>query len=218
MFEIIYIPIASCFVWWEDDHGPGAVVGVERYPYHDGWNGYFAPYGANRKGRIGGGEAYAEYGFIDRDIDRYAAGGRLFLSALALRTDWNRYLEHRAGGGSDSLTLGTIDLELGIPLSRHARIGLGLGSTIIHDRTGTESGLCGVISADIFPMKPLVLNGVFTYGTVSDSELDPKTDIMTLRATIGAMWNRVETYVGWQATRIESVQFNGPTAGLRVWF
>ena len=194
------------------------MVGVDRYPYHDGWNGYFAPFGANRKGRIGGGEAYAEYGFIDRDIDRYAVGCRLFLSALALRSDWNRFLEHRPGGGSDSLTLGTIDLELGIPVGRYARISLGLGSTIIHDRSGSESGLCGVVGVDVFPREPLVLHSVFTYGTVSDSQLDPKTDIMTLRATLGVAWNRVEAYAGWQATWIESVQFDGPTGGLRVWF
>jgi hypothetical protein len=218
IFWAVAIPVMSCFTWWGDEPGPGAVVGVERYPYHDGWNGYFAPHGNGGKGRLVGGEAYAEYGLIDNDIDRYAAGGRLFLSALALRTEWNRYLERLPSGGSDSLTLGTIDLELGIPCGRHARVGLGLGATIVHDAIGTESGLCGVVGVDVFPLHPLVLHGVFTYGTVSEGRLDPPTDIMTLRATVGAIWNHYEAYAGWQSTWIESVQLSGPTAGVRVWF
>ena len=75
-----------------------------------------------------------------------------------------------------------------------------------------------MVGVDVFPWHPFVVHSVFTYGTVSDGELDPPTDIMTLRATLGVMWNRCEAYAGWQSTWVESVQFDGPTAGLRVWF
>jgi hypothetical protein len=215
IFWGVVVPVMACFSW-HDDQGP-AVVGVERYPYHGDWNGYFAPAGDGRRGRIFGGEAALEYGRIDEDIERYGLSARFFCSALALRTDWNRYFEPRAGGGHDTLTLGTIDLELGVPVGRHARVGLGLGSSIFHDGIGTESGLCAVVSADVFPLEPLVLNGVFTYGTVGGSG-EPKTDIMTVRASLGVMWDRCEAYAGWQGTWIESVQLDGPLAGVRVWF
>lgn len=215
VFYLVVIPVVSCFHWY-DDQGM-AVMGVESHPYHGDWTGYFAPAGNGRRGRIFGGEAAAEYGLVDADIQRFGLSGRVFCSALALRTSWNRYFEPRVGGGHDTLTMGTIDLELGVPAGRHVRVGLGLGSTIFHDSIGTEAGLCAVVSADVFPLEPVVLNALFTYGTVGDSNA-PKTDIMTVRASVGVMWDRYEVYAGWQGTWIESVQLDGPLAGLRVWF
>jgi hypothetical protein len=58
------------------------------------------------------------------------------------------------------------------------------------------------------------MHGVFTYGSVGDFN----TDVMTVRGTVGVLWQRYEIYGGWQATRIGSVMLDGPTAGVRLWF
>jgi hypothetical protein len=211
-FEWLVLGVAACFFWPGDATDGAAVMGAERYPYHDGWHGWYAPAGHGRRGLIYGGEVYAETARIEDDLQRYAIGGRAMLSALMLRTEWNRYLEERADGSHDSLTVGTIDLELGITITAQARLGLGLGATITHDSIGGESGLCGVVALDIFPISPLVLHGVFTTAHVGG------TDVTTMRGTIGALWQRYEAYAGWQATHIGGVELEGPTLGARVWF
>jgi hypothetical protein len=131
-----------------------------------------------------------------------------------VRTEWNRYFEEVADGGHDTLNVGTIDVELGITITAKARLGLGLGATITQDSGGNESGLCGVVGLDIFPIKPVILHGVFTYANVGDNS----TEVMTIRGTVGGIWNRYEIYGGWQSTHIGSVELDGPTAGLRFWF
>ena len=71
-----------------------------------------------------------------------------------------------------------------------------------------------MVALDVFPLKPITMHGVFTYGSVGDFN----TDVMTVRGTIGVLWQRYEIYGGWQATRIGSVMLDGPTAGVRLWF
>jgi hypothetical protein len=213
-FGYLVYGIGACFTWPADDLHPAAIMGAEQFPYRDDWHGWYAPVGPGRPGLVWAGEAYAEGGFIDRDLQRYACGGRVMCSALMLRTEWNRFFEARDDDGHDTLTLGTIDVELGITITAKARLGLGLGSTITHDSGGNETGLCGVIGLDLFPIKPVTLHGVFTYATVGGAD----TEVMTLRGTAGYLWERYELYGGWQATHIGSVNLDGPTAGLRVWF
>ncbi len=214
IFYGIFYGIEQCFLWHGDDAHGNALMGVEQYPYHDDWHGWYAPAGEGRRGVAWGGELYAEGSWIENDLQRYAIGGRAMFSALMLRTEWNRYFEERADGSHDSLTVGTIDAELGVTMTAQARLGLGLGATITHDSSGNESGLCGVVGLDVFPIKPIIMHGVFTYGSVGDFG----TDVMTVRGTIGALWQRYEIYAGWQATRIGAVMLDGPTAGLRIWF
>ena len=204
----------QCFIWPGDKEHGDAVMGTESYPYHADWHGWYAPAGAERRGKIWGGEVYAETGLVENDLQRYAIGGRTTISAFTLRTEWNRFFEERNDGSHDSLTVGTIDLELGITITAKARLGLGLGATVTNDAVGSESGLCGVVALDVFPLKPITMQGVFTYGTVGDSN----TDVMTVRGTVGVLWQRYEIYGGWQATRIGSVMLDGPTAGVRLWF
>lgn len=207
MFDMI----GQAFVWHGDP--PGALMGAAPYPYHGEWPGWYAPVATDQPGKGIGGQVYAEYGHIENDLQRFALGGQVMLSGFTIRSEWNRYIEE-VDGGHDTLTLGTIDAELGITVLSYARIGIGVGATIYHDDVGTESGACFVLSAQGFPIKPVVLDGVLTYGQVGDWD----TEIMTLRGTIGAVWNRYEAYAGWQLTSIGGVDLDGPTAGVRVWF
>jgi hypothetical protein len=210
-FELLGWGIAQCFVWPGD---PPAVMGAVGHPYQEEWPGWFAPVGHGRPGKIPGGEVSAEYGRIEDDLQRFTLGGRAMLSAFTIRSEWSRYIEERDDGGHDTLTIGTIDAELGITFASYARLGLGLGATIYRDEVGTEAGACGVVALDVFPVQPVVLGGVFTYGSVGEWD----TEIMTLRGTLGVVWNRYELYAGWQRTSIGPVDLEGPTGGVRVWF
>lgn len=203
--------IRQAFIW----HGEpsGALMGSASFPYQNDWPGWYAPVATDHLGKIPGGQVYAEYGWIEDDLQRYAVGGHVMLSAFTVRSEWHRYIE-QVDGGNDTLTLGTITAELGITVQSYARIGIGAGATIYHDDVGSESGPCFVLAVQGFPLKPIVLDGVLTYGQVGDWN----TEIMTLRGTIGVVWNRYEVYAGWQLTSIGAVDIDGPTAGLRVWF
>lgn len=210
-FELLGQGIAQCFVW--PDETP-AVMGAVGHPYQQEWSGLFAPVGHGKPGKLLGGEVAAEYGWIEENLQRFTLGGRVMLSAFTIRSEWSRYLEERADGGHEALTIGTIDAELGITITSHARLGLGLGATIYRDEVGTEAGACAVVALDVFPVQPVVLGGVFTYGSVGEWG----TEIMTVRGTLGAVWNRYEIYAGWQLTSIGAVELDGPTGGVRVWF
>ncbi len=209
--------VYQAFIWPGD---PPRVVGALTHPYatdptaEQPYAGYYAPVGNTDRGRVVSGDLSAEGGWIDDDLQRYTLAGRLNLSAFVLRTEWSRYLEERADGGHDSLTIGTIDAELGITFGTYGRLGLGLGATITDDSISTEAGPCVAVGLDVFPIKPLILSGALTYAKVGDYD----TEILTWRATIGGIWKRYELYGGWQSTSVGSVDLDGPTAGLRMWF
>lgn len=202
--------VYACFLWPNE---PTALMGVNDYPYVDDWRGWYAPFGNQlHPGKIVGGEVSAEGGWIEDDLQRYCVGGRVVFSAVQLRSEWSRYIEERDDGSHNTLNVGTIDAELGITFGPYGRLGLGAGATITHDSIGTEVGPCVAVGLDAFPIRPVVLHGVLTYGNVND------TKILTMRATLGVIWNRYEIYGGWQSTSIGSVDLDGPTAGVRVWF
>jgi hypothetical protein len=217
--ELVY----ATFLWPSDT---SLIVGALAHPYAETtpsaenpaasltYAGYYAPVGHAQPGRIFSGDLSAEGGWIDDDLQRYSLGGRLNISAFVLRTEWSRYVEERADGGHETLNLGTIDAELGVTFGTYGRLGLGLGATITHDSISTEAGPCVALALDVFPLQPVILSGALTYAKVGDYD----TEIFTWRATLGGIWKRYELYGGWQSTSIGSVELDGPTAGLRVWF
>ena len=212
LFWLIGQCVASRFQW--NSTPPIAVTGNAIYPYVDHYPGYYAPFDREQKHRFVGGALYTEGNWIDEDLQRFALGGHLALSAFTLRTDWNRYVEARADGSHSTLNIGSIDAELAMVTKPYARLNVGLGALILHDSYGTEAGPAFMANLGIFPIKPLHLEGAVTYGAVGDSS----TDIMTARATAGCLWRRYEGYVGWQYHRLATVTFDGPLAGIQLWF
>ena len=204
--------IKTRFQWSQTP--PIAIVGNAKYPYSDNYAGYYAPYDREQQHRFVGGAVYAEGNWIDEDLQRYALGGHVALSAFTLRTDWNRYIEERSDGSHSTLNIGSIDAELALITKPNARLNVGLGALILHDSYGTEGGVAFVANLGIFPIKPLHLDAAITYGAVGEYS----TDIMTARVTAGALWQRYEGYLGWQYHRLATVTFDGPLAGIKVWF
>jgi hypothetical protein len=195
-------------------------VGVVGIPYVQDHPGYLGDVRSEGPARHVGAQFHTEFGMIERDLQRYALGARLWLTgAVQIGTDYHRYFERRPEGGHDTLTLGCTDFSLGIPLTTRGHLHLGIGVTTYHDEIGTESGAAFVCGGDVFPMRPLVLSVSGIIGSVSnDYDDDNRTRIATLRASLGVCLDRFEIFGGWQSTWIGQVQLDGPMGGLRVWF
>lgn len=165
-----------------------------------------------------GGAVRGEWSDCGDGLDRYAIAGQVSLTYLRIETEWQRYIEHLPSGATDSLTLGALGAALAIPADDALTVLAGVGINTFHDRYGDESGWYAKLGVELFPIRPLVISAEIQGGFIRADEFDSETFLGGGRATVGAIWNRVEAYGGWQATWIESVTLDGPVAGLRVWF
>ena len=65
---------------------------------------------------------------------------------------------------------------------------------------------------DFFPRKPWVLSTAIDWGTLGHAGL------FRFRTTAGVIWNRFESYVGYEYLDIGTTQGNFAIGGVRVWF
>lgn len=165
-----------------------------------------------------GGTVRGEWSDCGDGLERYAVAAQVSFTYLRLDTEWQRYIEHLPGGGTDSLTLGSIGAAINIAADDTVTVIAGLGLSTFHDRYGNESGWYGKLGVDLFPIRPLIISVEIHGGWIRADEFDSETFLGGGRATAGLIWNRFEAYGGWQATWIESVTLDGPVAGLRLWF
>lgn len=218
---IILIPVGAAWLGMQTvaPDGVPSDVGLAGVPYvqsHPGW------LGDQRNGgptRLVGAQVQSEFGMIERDLQRYGIGARLWITAFAqISTDYHRYFEQRGSGGHDTLTVGCTDLSLGIPLTSRGHLHLGVGVLTYHDEVGTESGAAFAGGFDLFPVRPLVVSVAGNAGSIGSDAEEGRTSLRMLRASLGACIDRFEIYGGWQGTWIGQVRLSGPMAGLRVWF
>jgi hypothetical protein len=214
LFDGLGFFIESRFIW--SMNNPAAKVGYRDFPYADGAPDFPAPYPlkTSAPSSLFSGALYAEGNWIDPEFQRFGIGGHASISAFTLRTDWSRFIEERSDGSHSTLNIGTIDAELAIVSKPYAQLHIGLGAIISHDSYGTEGGAVFVSHVGIYPIRPVIIDGLFSYGAVGDAS----TDVVTARGNIGVVYQRYECYAGWQYQRIGSFSFDGPLAGLRLWF
>ena len=133
---------------------------------------------------------------------------------LGFTTRWTHYIEPLAGGGTDSLTIGDINVTYRIIHSDTAEIRIGLGYRMMLD-TDYAHGFNFVYLMTFFPADPLVLSISADAGGLG------KALYLHARASIGAQLGPVEPYIGYDAVYLEgpaaAVLFQGPVAGLRIW-
>lgn len=206
---------------------PSGPTGLLAYPYADDQRGWFisgldappdptAP--ASVRVRPFGGAIRGEYTDAGGDLQRFAGAAQVSFTYLRVETEWHRYIEHLPGDRTDTLTLGTVGIAAAIPLENTFTLLFGGGLSSYHDSIGTESGWYLKAGAEVFPIRPLILNAEVWGGYIREDEFDTETFMGGGRATAGVIWNRIEVFGGWQAIWIESVTLDGPTVGLRVWF
>jgi hypothetical protein len=221
LLGIILIPVGGAWLGMQSvaPDGVPSDVGLAGVPYVQQHPGFLGDRREGGPGRLVGAQVQTEFGMIERDLQRYGVGGRVWLTAFAqISTDYHRYFEQRESGGHDTLTVGCTDLSLGIPITTRGHLHLGVGVLTYHDGIGGEAGAAFAAGFDVFPVRPLVLSVAGNVGSISSDSDEGRTSMGMLRASLGACIDRFEIYGGWQSTWIGQVQLDGPMAGVRVWF
>ncbi len=129
-----------------------------------------------------------------------------------LQSNWNYLREIIGGRWRDQTLLG--DTSVTYRFAQHERIEMysGLGFRVLTDPRSTNWGANFVYGLDWFPARPLVVSASFDAGNLGSAS------VIHSRATVGAAVRRCELFGGYDFLRIGSVNVQGPTAGLRLWF
>lgn len=127
-------------------------------------------------------------------------------------TQWNQYFENRPNN-VDELTTGDLNLVYRFAQSESVQFRSGLGVNFLHHRQqGTEAGFNFTYGFDWYPTKHLISSNELDWGYVGNASL------FHLRSTIGVHFRRLETYIGYEYTNIETAELYGLVSGIRVWF
>ncbi len=133
-------------------------------------------------------------------------------SRLGFQFQWDTYVEDLGDGWTDELHLADVNVLFRVVESEKYLIRAGIGVNILGDAFGSDSGFTTTISAELFPVKPLVLSGELDLGTIGDAEM------FHVMGKAGLMFNRFEVFGGYDYRTIGGVALQGPMVGLQVWF
>jgi hypothetical protein len=142
-------------------------------------------------------------------------GGQLkfdHVSRWGVVTNWNYFYERRSCGCVDETVIGDTNLTFRFAQNEIASFYTGLGFRTLADYKQTDFGFNFTYGADFFPVRPLVISGVFDAGTRGSA------GVVHGRASIGAIWHGWELFAGYDFLRIGSSNLQGPMAGIRFWF
>ncbi len=142
-------------------------------------------------------------------------GGRLLLDSstrFGVAANLDHYLERCGCGRSDQLMFGDVALTYRFAECEWMQMHAGLGGRLMFGDGRTRGGFNFLYSADVFPVRPLVVSASMELGTMKEAFA------MRLRASAGVQIRAVEAFVGWDWLRIGSADLWGPMAGLRLWF
>jgi hypothetical protein len=185
-----------------------------RYPYADGWRGYMMHESwVPARPRTLTGRVSLEYGSDFDDIGRWGLKALVEnYGGWGAEFDWNLYVEQLAAGGTDSLHVGDINLLYRLLEAPRMQGRLGIGGNWLSDSRETALGFNSTVKVDIYPRRPLIISGEIDYGRLGGAEM------FHGNVTVGAIWDRVEFFGGYDYRKIGSVKLEGPLIGLRLWF
>jgi hypothetical protein len=133
-------------------------------------------------------------------------------SRIGATTNWNWYHEQFSCGCSADAVIGDVNLTYRLFQGVQYQVHVGAGCRILAEEDYSKTGFNGLLSCDLFPIRPLVVSGLVDGGTLGS------VGVIHARATIGGSWHGVEVFGGYDFLRIGSVDLDGPIAGLRFWF
>lgn len=196
-----------------------ARCGFLPYPYHADYPGYLwpgpseQPPPAERNLGGGAGRLLIENGNDFTGLNRL--GGQLFLDTArgwGVRLDGN-WLHERIGCGChDNSFLGSLLLTYRVFDHERIQFHLGAGCVMLADPRITQAGVNFTASGDLFPVKPVVISGLYDLGVLGDATY------MRLRLTAGWMLGAWEIFGGYDYQRFNSSNLRGPLVGIRMWF
>lgn len=182
------------------------------YPYQNG-RGYLLINGCVDVPRLVAFRLRSDYA---EDFDNLSRiGGHLLVSTVSrwgLDAEMNQLQERLPNDARDRLWLGDCNIVYHFAQSERSQWRAGLGFNWLDDPIDTNYGFNFTYGFDLFPVKPFVLSTELDWGTLGQAEA------FHFRTTAGAMINRFETYVGYEYRDIDSFQFSGLVAGVRLWF
>jgi hypothetical protein len=169
--------------------------------------------GIDPSARRWGGQFRADY--ADEFDNLTAVGGRLVLESTSrwgVDTSAHYLREQLSGGGYDHLTLGDCNLVYRFAQGKRGEMRMGLGANWMNDASRTDLGFNFTYGGDFFPRKPWVLSSEIDWGTLG------RAGLFRFRTTGGVIWNRFESYIGYEYLDIGATQSNFLIGGVRVWF
>lgn len=184
-----------------------------RFPYGDACPGYAIDSSPTHEGDNFVARVRMEHGFRYDGVQRSGIAAHLEdRGGVGLQGDWHRYTERLDTGRTDRLDFGDVNVVFRAVETEqfHARVGLGVNW--MNDRFGTEAGVNFTAGVECFPVRPWVVTAELDIGGIGEATM------IHGRVTVGAIWDRIEFFAGYDVRTIESVTLQGPLAGLRVWF
>jgi hypothetical protein len=168
---------------------------------------------ADPTARRWGGQFQADY--ADEFDALTGIGGQLILESTS-RFGFDasaQYLrQHMPGGDYDHLTVGDCNLIYRFAQGPQAQMRVGLGANWLNDSKQTDLGFNFTYGGDFFPQKPWVISSAIDWGTLG------RAGLFRFRTTAGVIFNRFESYLGYEYLDIGTTQANFLIGGLRVWF
>ena len=182
------------------------------HPYQDGFPGYQYFEGDAEEGHWAA-RLSLEDGDDFQGLNR--AGARLLVSSrwrLGLEGGFDFLRESLPDRSDDELLLGDVNLVFRFAQHENFQFRTGLGYRFLHDDEGDEGGFNWLYAADFYPHRPWVISGRFDAGTLGSA------DLFRARLTLGALWEGMELFAGYDHLQVERVEIYGPLVGLRAWF
>ncbi len=202
---------------WGPHMAVGDDLGIEgafpRFPYAQDQPGYMQIGAAPGVGRRFAGRFRTEYAADFDDLQWIS--GHLLLSTssrFGLDTGMSRFEESLPGEARDRLWLGDLNLVYRFAQSPRSQWRVGLGMNWLDDPIDTDYGLNFTYGFDFFPRRPWIFSTEIDWGTLGNAEL------FHFRTTAGAVFRRLESYVGYEYWDIDRSQTNALITGLRLWF
>ena len=147
--------------------------------------------------------------------DTVSLGGRLQFDTsfrLGLDTEFFTRIEDRPTG-QETIDTGDVNLVFRFAQSERAEFYSGVGMNYLLDNVGgDEFGFNFTYGADFHPVKPVVLSSSFDLGRLGGATL------FRGRATIGAVFHRVELYTGYDVYSVGGAALHSWITGLRFYF
>jgi hypothetical protein len=127
-------------------------------------------------------------------------------------SNWNYFRERLPCGCLDETLIGDTNLTFRFAQSETASFYSGLGFRMLTDRKQTDFGFNFAYGGDWFPIRPIVVSGVFDAGSLGSA------GVVHARGSIGAILYGCEVFAGYDFLRIGSTNLQGPMVGVRLWF
>lgn len=184
-----------------------------RYPYADGCDGFMTCEPSQQSHRTWTARTQFEYGNDFDDVSRWSANVLVQGSGgWGLDFNWNEYSETLDSGGSDELRVGDFNVIYRIVETEQVQWRAGIGFNWLSDSIGNDYGINYSLGMDLTPKRPWIISGKIDWGAIGDAKM------LHGRVSVGAIWDRVEVFTGYDYRRIGSVPLHGPMAGVRIWF